>query len=235
MLSRADLVLSPSLYALKSLSAVKSSGIIPHCINPEVESSFRSNASSGAVESYISTRSSIVNEGISYVFIGRDTPAKRLSVFLNLLQIDKTCTIKVIGSIKHSKAKINQLTEEEVSRCTFFGYQNDPYNFLTSSDVVVCPSGREGFGLIPLECIARNIPVAVINEGVFKELYSGSSIVYNRIADLPMNVFRLNKDMKMLKIKYIGADALNERIDMLVSFLFGDVADNSGQSNDVIN
>lgn len=234
VLSKANLVISPSLYAFKSLPSINNRVIIPHCIDPAVEIFFRSNCGLIARKFQISKNNLAINKSSSYVFIGRDTPAKRLSSLLTLLHIDKACTIKVIGLIKHSKEKINKLTETEISRCIFLGYQNDPYQFLSIGDVVVCPSGREGFGMIPLECIARNIPVAVINEGVFKELYGGSSISYERIADLPRSIFRLNEDMKNLKIKYIGVDALNERTDMIISALFGGVAVNPTQSNNVL-
>lgn len=234
VLSRADLVISPSLYALKNLTAIKNSVIIHHCISPDIEYYFRSNAGLPISKTHIITKYPLESCSSSYVFIGRDTPAKRLFVLLSLLRIDPKCTIKVIGKITFSQEKIEQLTEEEFSRCTFYGYQEDPYQFLNNEDVVICPSGREGFGLIPLECIARNIPVAVINEGVFRELYGDTSIVYSKISELPLNVSQLSKDIQMLKEKYIGVGALNERVDRLISVLFDDIETNLGHSNKLI-
>ncbi len=234
VIAHANTVISPSLYALKNLNTIKHSVIIHHCINPEVEYSFRSSAGLPISKTHILTKYPLKSFSSSYVFIGRDTPAKRLFVLLSLLRIDPKCTIKVIGEISFSKEKIEQLTKEEFLRCTFYGYQEDPYQFLNNEDVVICPSGREGFGLIPLECIARNIPVAVINEGAFRELYGDTSIVYSKISELPLSVSKLSGDVNMLKEKYIGADALNERVDRLISVLFNDIEINHGNSNKLI-
>ena len=220
VLSRAESVISPSHYALKRLSKLNNITIIQHCINPVVERWFRANALINASKPKRTDYPHSAVRQPSYVFIGRDTRAKRLFVLFDLLRADPNCRVKVIGTIAHSSSRVAQLSQEERARCTFYGYQSDPYQFLDSKDTVICPSGREGFGLIPVECFARDIAVAVINEGVFKELYGNSSIAYFRISDLQEKIPNLTQSMQILKAKYVGEDALSKRVDQLVVVLF---------------
>lgn len=216
---RAELVISPSQYALRCLPNVKNVVIVPHCIDPEVEAVFRDMAIGKSKESD-GSQVELDNETTPcYVFIGRDTRGKRLSSLLRLVANNKMLKLRVIGKVNYSKIILEQLSSLDLTRCEFLGHRFDPYRYVRQGDVVVCPSGREGFGLVPLECIARNIPVAVINEGVFRELYGGTSMVYDRLTDIPDMTGELTKDMRPIREKFIGRTALAVRIELLMAIL----------------
>ena len=185
-LSRAEMLISPSRYALHGARFTGTSIVVPHCIVPSVEAAFRRRAGSGGNEvGDAMPAAPPVETQSSYVFIGRDTRGKRLSTLLRMLGREPTARLKVIGAIEHSRSVLERMEPSALARCALLGRCYDPYRHVAVGEVVVCPSGREGFGLVPLECLARRIPVAVINEGVFRELYGGTSIVYDRIDELP--------------------------------------------------
>lgn len=222
VLSRAELVISPSRYALRSLPSVRRATIIPHCIDQTLDAEFRDQAQATRPDHAAAPSSDIVHgacAGQRYVFIGRDTRGKRLKSLLQLLALDPHSRLKIIGAIDHSRSALDQLPPSQAARCLLLGRQFDPYRHVEPGEVVVCPSGREGFGLVPVECIARNIPVAVLDEGVFKELYGHTSMVYSRIADLPRHVDRIPSDLVGIRECYVGPRALGQRVALLVPLL----------------
>lgn len=223
ILSTAPVLAAPSRYALRSVPNARRTAVIPHCIEPAIEAAFRSLARSGTAAATATDDATPApcadTDTLSYVFIGRDTRAKRLRSLLGLLQTNPMINIKVIGALDHSRRMFDALPASQAARCQILGQQFDPYAYVLTGDIVVCPSGREGFGLVPIECLARDIPVAVIDEGAFKELYGGMSIVYDRVANLPRSAAKLTRDNAAIRERFIGASVLDQRVDLLWAIL----------------
>ena len=53
---------------------------------------------------------------------------------------------------------------------TFIGFTNDPYSYISNSDVVVLPSLFETFGLVYIEAFALNTPVVAFSTASSKEI-----------------------------------------------------------------
>jgi hypothetical protein len=157
------------------------------------------------------------------VFIGRDTPTKRLRSVLRLLQLDPAARVRIVTDLSFSKVAVAALSPEEHTRCDVIGFSSDPYAHVGVGDIVVCPSGREGFGMVPLECLSRGIAFAPINEGAFREYWKDTPLCYSRIEQLPdlASCAVGDESVTQLRDQFIGQAALEARIDILLATLTG--------------
>lgn len=108
----------------------------------------------------------------------------------------------IASMIKNSRGKVKL-----VSNAT----DNDVFNIISHSEVLVSPSMYEGFGLPPLEALYLGTPAIISDIPVYKEVY----------AELPVTFFKVNdaKDLadKLCTFKPQVMDVAN-KIDELYSF-----------------
>jgi hypothetical protein len=216
-LGSATRVVTPSRYAAKSLRPVPQLALLPHCLVLSLETQFR--AITGRLAPPVADRAQEADP--AYVFIGRDTPTKRLRSVLRLLSLDPRARVRLITAIDFSSAAVAALTPDERDRCEIVGFAVDPYAHVLPDDIVVCPSGREGFGMVPLECLARGIACAVIDEGAFHEYWAATSMSYSRIEDLAARRGCQSHVAQVIRDAFIGGDALRQRVDRLEMIIAG--------------
>jgi len=215
-LAGADAILSPSAYAAKGLSGGPAIIRLPHALVPEIEARFRGEPGTGRAQPASSRWGDP-----TYVFIGRDTRTKRLYSMVRLLRADRRTHIRLITRIEHSAAIIDSLDASERARCELIGYSANPYDHVSPADIIVCPSGREGFGLVPLEALARGFRPAMIREGAFAEYWEAAGLCYDRIEDLPSLPAASERSIGELRQRFIGWPALQERTDVLLDVISG--------------
>jgi glycosyltransferase involved in cell wall biosynthesis len=221
-LRQAETIIAPSQYAARSFKGMPQVILLPHCIVPEIENDFRRLA--GAAPTTARVPAATPASGApAYVFIGRDTPIKRLRSVLRLLRLDPAARVRIVTELSFSKAAVAALPPAESARCDVIGFSSDPYAHVGADDIVVCPSGREGFGMVPLECLSRGIAFAPINEGAFREYWADTPLCYSRIEQLPALASRAvgNDSVTPLRDQFIGKAALDARIDILLPTLTG--------------
>lgn len=215
-LAGADALLSPSAYATKGLPDGPPVFRLPHALVPEVEARFRGTAR-GKPRPVDDRRAG----DPSYVFIGRDTRTKRLFSMIRLLRADPGARIRLVTRLEHSAALVASLGEAERARCEVIGYSVNPFDHVDTGDIIVCPSGREGFGLVPLEALARGFRPAMIREGSFREYWHDAGLCYDRIEELPAMPATSESTLAGLRQRFIGWPALQERVDVLLDVIAG--------------
>ena len=211
-LAQADAIAAPSHYAARGLLAGRGPVTpLPHALVPELEAAFRA----------VPLGSHFPALPPAYVFIGRDTPTKRLHAMFRLLHADPAARVRLVSHLDHSAGLFAQLPAEARARVELVGFAADPYAHVGAADIIVCPSGREGFGLIPLEALARGLRPATIREGPFAEYWNAAGLCYGRIEELAALPPPASDALNVLRTRFIGWPALMERVDVLIDLLNG--------------
>jgi len=125
--------------------------------------------------------------------VGRFDPSKGHKIFLraaaSVLQKRKDVKFVIVGGLLNEDV-IPSLRKylDSVIRCgeeldfgdhlVFLSHRDDAPEVLRSLDVLVCPSGSEGFGLTVLEGVASGVPVVVSRSTGALELVAGMDGVF---------------------------------------------------------
>lgn len=82
--------------------------------------------------------------------------------------------INVLGA---SNSQIQFLSASKITALPRTNEQQDVKSFITQQDLIFVPSRHEAFGMVPLECVALNIPVFAYAIDTFSELYGGFDLI----------------------------------------------------------
>lgn len=143
-----------------------------------------------------------------------DPIIKGQDVLLNAIKILKEKKINVqcviVGEAPKEKPSIldelkNVVNELNISDRVFFtGNSNDVPKVLSTLDILILPSRKEGFGLAIIEAFFSKVPVIASNTEGPKELIKDNlygdlfeSNDYNDLADKIENVLKMNVDIKV--------------------------------------
>lgn len=113
---------------------------------------------------------------VSYAFL---SPRKGLSQVLKILPFKSNYVMIIIGDgpdKKNLQKLAASLNIED--RVYFFPYVQDPYKYLSETDLYVMPSYSEGFGLALVEAVLSKIPVVCSDIPVFKELFDNDEVTF---------------------------------------------------------
>lgn len=214
-LAGADAIAAPSFYSARALMPGGPPVVrLPHALLIDEETRFRGVAGVPPAAHPADARP-------TFVFIGRDTPTKRLYAMFRLLKANPDAHIRLISRLDHSAGLYAALSGADRARVELIGFAPDPYAHVGRQDIIVCASGREGFGLIPVEAIARGLRPATIREGAFEEYWNVPGLCYDRVEDVPMLAPPEPAVIAGLRARFVGAEAMTSRIDVLKDLLAG--------------
>ncbi|MDA3876983.1 MAG: glycosyltransferase [Halothiobacillus sp.] len=108
-------------------------------------------------------------------FVGRLEPVKNPMVLLEVLKRMNEANIlvelRIVGDGSLRRGLEDRVDEYKLrSQVTFFGYQDDPYQFIRDCDLYLQPSISEGFGLAVVEAMGCGIPVIATAVGGVPEI-----------------------------------------------------------------
>lgn len=108
-------------------------------------------------------------------FVGRLEPVKNPMVLLEVLkrmnEANVFVELRIVGDGSLRRALEDKVDEYKLrSQVTFFGYQDDPYQFIRDCDLYLQPSISEGFGLAVVEAMGCGIPVIATAVGGVPEI-----------------------------------------------------------------
>lgn len=105
---------------------------------------------------------------LQIISVGRLTKVKDMDRLVNLFTFLKTKHIKVNVSIlgigdeyENIKNHIKKINAEE--SIMLYGYQTNPYKYIKSADLYVCPSHKEGYSTTVLEAVVLGVPIVTTN------------------------------------------------------------------------
>ncbi|SFG94489.1 glycosyltransferase family 4 protein [Sporolactobacillus nakayamae] len=99
-------------------------------------------------------------------------------------------------------SRVNEFASKNINRIQFTGYVTDKElnKLFNNADIFVFPSLYEGFGLPPLEAMAKGIPVAASNIPPIKEICGDNAIYFNPYDEysIARSIYKLinNQDLK---------------------------------------
>lgn len=172
------------------------------------------------------------------VVVGRLEPEKGVE---RLVRIHKRL---LLDQIKHKLVIIGDGSERKnIEQCIednqvsdsviMVGYTDNPYPFIKSSKLLVCPSYSEGMSVVSAEAICLGIPVVaavpsvrevfgdkecgVITENDDESLYKGISKMY-----LENDFFNMTKQNAIERSKYLCSRAMVEKVEQVYIDLIGE-------------
>ena len=111
--------------------------------------------------------------------------------------------LKIAGSIRDTK--IERLINNEIlnsnKRIEYLGYvdRNKKEELIQKSSALIFPSYIEGFGIPPVEAIAKGKPIIVSDINIFKEILQDDANYFSISNDFDKNVLNLYKVMNDFK------------------------------------
>ena len=144
-------------------------------------------------------------------FVGRDHPNKNLNLFLLLCErlesFDKNIVYYIVGdgTDKYADKYKNN------SKYIFWGEVSNIYEIFSKTNVYVCTSYVESFGLSVVEAIFTGCHVVCPNESIFKEISDGKASFYRqddlddlvcKVSSLVFKDVNLNEGMDDFYKKY---------------------------------
>lgn len=144
----------------------------------------------------------IKRKEFAIIYVGRLSEEKRIDVAINAFidsNIEGVMAILGDGPLKNDLMNFvrNKGLEDKV---LFFGWRNDPENFIKKSHMLVLTSRTEGYGLVVSEAICLGIPVVAYN--------TSSGVEYQlSVGELNKGLVKLNDYSDLVyKLKSVYAD-----------------------------
>ncbi|MCK9378742.1 MAG: glycosyltransferase family 4 protein [Candidatus Moranbacteria bacterium] len=140
------------------------------------------------------------------LYVGNAYPHKNLdgliSAFFRLKQKISSLSLVLVGKEDYFYKKIRErVKREDIPGVIFPGFipDKDLDAVYYSSKAYVFPSLYEGFGLPPLEAMAKGAPVASSNQDCMKEILGDSALFFNGRcqADMEEKMCRICEDSKL--------------------------------------
>lgn len=161
----------------RSLSKVFPGLDVKVCYNP-IDSA-KIIVSSKEVENGISR----FKERLRLISIGRLVPVKAFDMLLRVVNRVRNdgclCELWIIGEGEERRKLEQFITENNLeSDVVLFGFQSNPYKYLSLCDIFVCSSVSEGFSTAITEALILGLPVVSTDvSGVREQLTNGCGIV----------------------------------------------------------
>src|SRR3989344_6792210 len=130
-----------------------------------------------------------------FLYVGNAYPHKNVETLLEAFQKVKNAKLVLVGKIDLFYERLQQRVSELGlnDSVIFFGGASDDelINLYDHAIALVCPSLMEGFGLPPLEALARGCPVICSDISVFREILGNSPAYFS-----PLDVEALQQLLK---------------------------------------
>jgi glycosyltransferase involved in cell wall biosynthesis len=133
---------------------------------------------SNAVHSY---KAPITHQGLSVLFVGRESKEKRIELFLKIA----ANTLKIAPSIQFSVVGKN--SNKDLPNVKFFGVLNDKTamnRIYQDHDILLVTSDREGFPMVIMEAMANGLTIAATPVGdIPNRLRSETALITSTLAE----------------------------------------------------
>lgn len=105
----------------------------------------------------------ISKEKLTFITVGRFVEAKGYLRLLNVVdRLNREgylFDMWFIGYGRDESELREHVEKNKINNVKFWGYQKNPYKYMSKADVFVCSSIREGFSLVTVEAMACGLPV----------------------------------------------------------------------------
>lgn len=135
-------------------------------------------------------------------FLGRLTLPKRPLLFCEIIKrykkIDSNVKAVMVGD-GDLRGEVEKYIDENnlKENITLVGFQKNPYQFIKNSNILLMPSGYEGFGLAAVESLSLGKPVVCSGVGGLKNVVTSEcGLICTEIADYVNEIQKLLVDKK---------------------------------------
>lgn len=182
----------------------------------------------GSKESFQNKIKSEYNIKFDYkviLYLGRINKRKGIDFllysFIKLLEIKKDCVLIIVGSDDGYKNKLLDIIKQYniINNVIFVGFLNNKYEAYYIADLLVYPSKKEIFGLVPFEAIMCDVPVIVTSDcgcgEIIQEAGIGLLVEYCDIVDLrDKMLFLLNNPESCDSMLVIGKEYIMNNLSI---------------------
>lgn len=128
-------------------------------------------------------------ENVRFLFVGRLVPRKGIDILLKAAHLlskkNIIFNLDMVGVGPLKKYVEFQINKHNLSNIKVHGKISDSQlkNFYEKSDIFICPSYLEGFGIVLLEAACNNLAIIANDIPVFKEIFNDNEILYFKNGD----------------------------------------------------